>query len=131
MGVEPFLLSSSLLGVLAQRLVRVLCPSCKRPYQAGESECQLLGVDPQVPPTLYRAEGCPDCRQLGYRGRTGIYELVVFDDRLRSQIHGGASEQEMLRHARTLGPSIREDGMRKVREGVTTLEEVLRVTQEE
>ena len=131
MGVEPFLLSSSLLGVLAQRLVRVLCPSCKRPYQAGESECRLLGSDPQYPPTIYRAEGCSDCRQLGYRGRTGIYELVVFDEKLRSQIHGCASEQEMLCHARTLGPGIRDDGMRKVREGVTTLEEVLRVTREE
>lgn len=131
MGVEPFLLSSSLLGALAQRLVRVLCPCCKRPYQAGESECRLLGVDPLEPPILYRAEGCSDCRQLGYRGRTGIYELVVFDEMLRSQIHGRASEQEMHRHARTLGPGIRDDGIRKVRDGITTLEEVLRVTQGE
>ena len=77
------------------------------------------------------AEGCEDCRQLGYRGRTGIYELVVLDDELRTLIHNGASEQDMTRRARTLGPSIREDGMRKVREGVTTLEEVLRVTREE
>lgn len=131
MGVEPFLLSSSLLGVLAQRLVRVLCPSCKRPYQADAAECALLGADPAQPPTLYHAEGCEDCRQLGYRGRTGIYELVVLDDELRTLIHNGASEQDMTRRARTLGPSIREDGMRKVREGVTTLEEVLRVTREE
>ncbi|MGH8354746.1 MAG: GspE/PulE family protein, partial [Pseudomonas sp.] len=131
MGVEPFLLSSSLLGVLAQRLVRVLCPACKQPYRADAAECGLLGVVPEQPPTLYHAVGCEECRQLGYRGRTGIYELVVFDDALRTLIHSRASEQEMIRHARLLGPSIRDDGMRKVREGVTSLEEVLRVTREE
>ncbi|WP_313305894.1 type II secretion system ATPase GspE [Stutzerimonas balearica] len=131
MGVEPFLIASSLLGVLAQRLVRVLCDDCKRPYVADAAECALVGADPAAPPTLYHAEGCEVCRNLGYRGRTGIYELVVFDDRLRSMVHTRASEQDMLRHARQLGPGIREDGMRKVREGVTTIEEVLRVTREE
>jgi general secretion pathway protein E len=131
MGVEPFLLSSSLLGVLAQRLVRVLCPHCKESYQADSAECKLLGVDPGSAPTLYRARGCTECHQQGYRGRTGIYELVVFDDHMRSLIHSVASEQEMIRHARLSSPSIREDGRRKVLLGVTTVEEVLRVTQEE
>lgn len=131
MGVEPFLLSSSLLGVLAQRLVRVLCPSCKEPYRADEAECRLLGANPEAPPTLYRIQGCAQCHQHGYKGRTGIYELVVFDEPLRSMIHNQASEQDMTRHARTLGPSIRDDGLRKVLEGVTTVEEVLRVTREE
>ncbi|NQD94981.1 type II secretion system ATPase GspE [Pseudomonas sp. CrR25] len=131
MGVEPFLLSSSLLGVLAQRLVRVLCPHCKAAYQADAAECALLGVPAEQAPTLYHARGCNECHQQGYRGRTGIYELVVFDDRLRTLIHNAASEQDMTRHARTLGPSIREDGRRKVLEGQTTLEEVLRVTLEE
>jgi len=131
MGIEPFLLSSSLLGVLAQRLVRVLCPSCKQPYQADAAECALVGGDPASPPILHHAVGCNECRQLGYRGRTGIYELVMFDDALRTLVHNGASEQEMTRHARGFGPSIRDDGMRKVREGATTLEEVLRVTREE
>nr|WP_044408620.1 type II secretion system ATPase GspE [Pseudomonas sp. FeS53a] len=131
MGVEPFLLSSSLLGVLAQRLVRVLCPHCKEAYQADAAECQLLGVDPTQPATLYHARGCSECHQQGYRGRTGIYELVVFDDHMRSLIHNAASEQEMTRHARRSGPSIRDDGKRKVLEGVTTVEEVLRVTREE
>lgn len=131
MGVEPFLLSSSLLGVLAQRLVRVLCPSCKQSYPADAGECRLLGANSQQPPMLHRAVGCTECRQLGYKGRTGIYELVILDDSLRSLIHNGASEQELLQHARTLGPSIRDDGLRKVREGITTLEEVLRVTREE
>ncbi|WP_313087722.1 type II secretion system ATPase GspE [Pseudomonas sp.] len=131
MGVEPFLISSSLLGVLAQRLVRVLCNDCKRAYVGDEAECALFGLDPAQAPTLYHAEGCDVCRQLGYRGRTGIYELVMFDDALRSMIHTRAPEQDMFRHARRLGPSIREDGLRKVREGVTTIEEVLRVTREE
>ncbi len=131
MGVEPFLISSSLLGVLAQRLVRVLCNDCKRAYIADAAECELLGVSPAEAPTLYHAEGCEQCRGLGYRGRTGIYELVLFDDTLRTMVHTRASEQDMLRHARILGPSIRDDGLRKVREGVTTIEEVLRVTREE
>jgi general secretion pathway protein E len=131
MGVEPFLLSSSLLGVLAQRLVRVLCPNCKVAYHADEAECALLGVPFEQAPTLYHAHGCDECYQQGYRGRTGIYELVVFDDQLRTLIHNAASEQEMTRHARRLGPNIRADGMRKVLEGATTVEEVLRVTREE
>ena len=131
MGVEPFLLSSSLLGVLAQRLVRVLCPSCKEPYAADEAECALLGVPASSPPTLYHARGCAHCHQQGYRGRTGIYELVVFDETMRTLVHSRASEQDMTRHARTLGPSIRDDGRRKVLEGATTVEEVLRVTREE
>jgi len=131
MGVEPFLLSSSLLGVLAQRLVRVLCPHCKEACPADEAECGLLGIDPQTRPILHRAKGCPECHQLGYRGRTGIYELVIFDDRIRTLVHNGAGEQELIRHARSLGPSIRDDGRRKVLEGVTTLEEVLRVTRED
>ncbi|MBU0566381.1 MAG: Flp pilus assembly complex ATPase component TadA, partial [Gammaproteobacteria bacterium] len=131
MGVEPFLISSSLLGVLAQRLVRVLCNDCKRAYVADAAECELLGASLDEAPTLYHAEGCEQCRGLGYRGRTGIYELVLFDDALRTMVHTRASEQDMLRHARILGPSIRDDGLRKVREGVTTIEEVLRVTREE
>src|SRR5690554_308776 len=131
MGVEPFLLASSLLGVLAQRLVRVLCSECKEAVVADESACALLGIDAAAPPTLYRARGCAACNQQGYCGRTGIYELVLFDDVLRTLIHNGAAEQDLTRHARRLGPSIRDDGRRKVLEGVTTLEEVLRVTREE
>ncbi|MEK1906871.1 MAG: ATPase, T2SS/T4P/T4SS family, partial [Pseudomonas sp.] len=131
MGVEPFLLSSSLLGVLAQRLVRVLCPSCREARPADEAECALLGLEPHAKPTIYHAQGCADCHQQGYRGRTGIYELVVFDEQMRTLVHNGAGEQELTRHARSLGPGIREDGRRKVLEGVTTLEEVLRVTRED
>jgi general secretion pathway protein E len=129
MGVEPFLLSSSLIGVLAQRLVRVLCEACKEPYTAGPADCRALGVAEHNPPTLYRPQGCPACNQLGYRGRTGIYELVTVNDTMRSMIHDGEGEIAMERLAREHSPSIRQDGWRKVLEGLTSVEEVLRVTQ--
>nr|PZN77341.1 MAG: type II secretion system protein GspE [Pseudomonadota bacterium] len=129
MGIEPFLLSSSLIGVLAQRLVRVLNPETKQPFQAGEYERRLLNLRPEEPsPILYRpgrdATG-------GYRGRTGIYELVLVDDQMRTMIHDGAPEHELERYARTLTPSIRDDGRAKVLRGITTIEEVLRVTRED
>jgi general secretion pathway protein E len=130
MGVEPFLLSSSLIGVLAQRLVRLLCPACKEAYQAKEADCELLGMSPDTPSTLYRAgSGCPHCNNMGYRGRTGIYELVVVDDAMRGMIHNGSGEVELEQYARRRTPGIREDGFRRVLEGVTSLEEVLRVVQ--
>ncbi len=131
MGVEPFLLSSSLIGVLAQRLVRVLCSECKAPYQANEKDCELLGVPPAEAPTLYRAVGCEACSQLGYHGRTGIYELIEVDETLAQMIHDGAGELEMEHHARQRSPSLREDGLRLVLEGRTTIPEVLRVTRED
>jgi general secretion pathway protein E len=129
MGIEPFLLSSSLIGVVAQRLVRVLHPETKEPFQAGDYERRLLNLGPTDPsPVLYRpgreAGG-------GYRGRTGIYELVLIDDAMRTMIHDGASELELDRYARTLTPSIRDDGRRRVLAGETTIEEVLRVTRED
>jgi general secretion pathway protein E len=124
MGVEPFLLSSSLIGVLAQRLVRVLSTDTRQPYEATDYECQLLGVDPATRPTVYRADEGPQA----YSGRTGIYELVSVDNTLRTMIHDGAGEHELERYARTNGPSIREDGMRRVLAGNTTIEEVFRVT---
>ncbi|MDE1463848.1 type II secretion system ATPase GspE [Spartinivicinus poritis] len=131
MGMEPFLLASSLLGVIAQRLVRVLCDDCKQPFEASTADCELLGVSPNTPPTLYRPKGCEHCNHSGYKGRTGIYEVIAVDEPLRTHIHEGASEQQMNAYARTKGPGIREDGCRKVMEGVTTLEEVLRVTRED
>jgi general secretion pathway protein E len=124
MGVEPFLLSSSLIGVLAQRLVRVLDADTRKPYTASEYECQLLNVDPANPPTIYRADDGPTA----YAGRTGIYELVSVDNKMRTMIHDGSGEHELEALARTGGPSIREDGMRRVLAGTTTLEEVFRVT---
>jgi general secretion pathway protein E len=129
MGVEPFLLSSSLIGVLAQRLVRVLCNDCKEPYTAGAADCRMMDVPEDDPPTLYRPHGCPVCNQLGYRGRTGIYELVNVNERMRGMIHDGEGEIVMERLARERSPSIRQDGWRNVLKGVTSVEEVLRVTQ--
>ncbi|MEM6513199.1 MAG: type II secretion system ATPase GspE [Pseudomonadota bacterium] len=126
MGVEPFLLSSSLIGVLAQRLVRVLDDKTKVPYSATEYECKLLQVDPAKPPTLYRAAD-----DKGFVGRTGIYELIAVDEAMRTMIHDGVSEQDLERHARKSSGSIRADGRQKVLDGVTTLEEVLRVTRED
>ena len=131
MGIEPFLLSSSLLGSLAQRLVRVLCDDCKTPYQASASELEMLGLPANESCTLYHPNGCEVCNNQGYRGRTGIYELVLVDDTLRQLIHDRAGELELNRHARTLTSGIREDGWRKVLDGHTSVEEVLRVTRED
>jgi general secretion pathway protein E len=129
MGIEPFLLSSSLIGVLAQRLVRVLNPESRQAFTAGEYERRLLNVPAEEPaPTLYRPGR--DAGN-GYRGRTGIYELVVVDDQMRTMIHDGAAEHDLERYARTMTPSIRDDGRAKILRGETTMEEVLRVTRED
>lgn len=127
MGVEPFLLSSSMVGVLAQRLVRVLCDDCKTPATADASECEVLEIDPASAPVIYHAKGCDKCNQLGYRGRQGIYEIIELDESIKTLIHDRAGEQELEAHARTMGPSIRQDGIRKVLAGSTTIEELLRV----
>ena len=131
MGIEPFLLSSSLVGVLAQRLVRVLCPHCKQPHTASEADCKVMGIPSDNPPTLYSPMGCPRCHQLGYHGRTGIYELVPINDAQRSLIQTGAGEQAMRKEARLHTQSLRSDGMRRVLAGETTIDEVLRVTEDE
>jgi len=128
MGVEPFLLSSSLIGVLAQRLVRVLDDETKTPYTATEYECKMLQVDPANPPTLFKAGSGPNG---GFKGRTGIYELIAVDEEMRRMIHDGASEQDLEKHARLSSISIRSDGRRRVLAGDTTLEELLRVTRED
>jgi len=122
-------LSSSMIGVLAQRLVRVLCSDCKESYTASETNCRTLGIPVEQPPTLYHSKGCEKCNQLGYRGRTGIYELVAINDVMRELIHEGSGEQELERVARETSTGIRQDGWRRVLEGMTSIEEVLRVTQ--
>jgi general secretion pathway protein E len=127
MGIEPFLLASSLLGVMAQRLVRVLCPHCKRPHTPSEMEEKALGIRE----TIYAAVGCPHCNNSGYRGRTGIYELLVVNEQVRQMIHAESSEEAIVQAVRSHSRSIRDDGIERVRAGLTTLEEVLRVTQEE
>jgi general secretion pathway protein E len=131
MGIEPFLLSSSLLGVLAQRLVRTLCPHCKRQALANAKECELMGFDAANPPTIFHAEGCVECNNSGYKGRQGIFELLLMDEEIREKIHNGAGELDIEKYARSHGFSIREDGKKRVLEGLTTIEEVLRVTRED
>jgi general secretion pathway protein E len=128
MGIEPFLLSSSLLGVMAQRLVRVLCEHCREPRPLSEAEAELLGAEGASGRTIYHPVGCEHCNETGYRGRAGIYELIEVRDQLRAMIHEGASEQEMLGEARSQHASIQDDGRRRVLSGQTSLEEVMRVT---
>jgi general secretion pathway protein E len=128
MGIEPFLLSSSLLAVMAQRLVRLLCNECKEPYEPDAAELALLKVEGNKPPRLYHARGCALCNRSGYRGRTGIYEFIEINDRLRTMIHERASEQQMVAYARSCSPAIGDDGRRRILAGETTVEEVLRVT---
>lgn len=128
MGVEPFLLSSSLIGVMAQRLVRLLCVACRAAHVPSVAECELLGIPEGGEQLIYRATGCSACSQSGYRGRTGIYELIEIDDSLRLMIHERASEQAMLIEARKRYPGIDADGRRRILAGETSIEEVLRVT---
>ncbi|MPX91756.1 type II secretion system ATPase GspE [Salinivibrio sp. VYel1] len=134
MGIEPFLLSSSLLGVLAQRLVRTLCEHCRVPYQADETQQQLfadVGLANQGETiTLYKPSGCEHCHQKGYRGRTGIHELLTVDENVQALIHHDAGEHAIEEAVRAQSPSIRYDGLAKVLNGETTLEEVMRVTKE-
>jgi general secretion pathway protein E len=128
MGVEPFLLSSSLTGVLAQRLARLLCSACKQFKKATPAECELMGV---TEAEIAHPVGCSACRQTGYAGRTGIYELIAVDDALRALIHEKASEQRMRDYLRVSYPSLRQDGYRRVLLGDTSLAEITRVTSED
>jgi general secretion pathway protein E len=129
MGVEPFLLASSLIGVLAQRLVRVLNPTTRVAYTAGDYERRLLNIPAEAPsPTLYRAG---DDAGRGFKGRTCITELVMVDDTMRTMVHDGSGEHELERYARKMTTGIRDDGRQKILAGITTIEEVLRVTRED
>lgn len=128
MGIEPFLLSSTLLGVLSQRLVRQLCPSCKTTFQPTDSDIEQYQLDSDA--TFYQAEGCDECLQMGFKGRQGIYELLTVDDVLARMIHDGSNQQDMEDYALTQTSSIRDDGLARVYQGDTTLNEVLRVTKD-
>jgi general secretion pathway protein E len=132
MGVEPYQLSSSLVGLMAQRLVRVLCTHCKQPYEASTTEREQLGLNgSHKPVTLYKAVGCAHCRHTGYLGRSGIHEIIEIDRQLEAMVHDNASEQSLETYARERGPGILQSGRNKVMAGHTTLREVLRVTIEE
>jgi general secretion pathway protein E len=136
MGVEPFLVASSLMAVLAQRLVRVICPHCREPYEPSELERSYFSEPGVVPTassiTLYRGRGCGKCGGSGYLGRTGIFEFLVIDDSLRQMITGKTDSQAIKNVAVTGGMrTLRQDGFEKALRGTTTIEEVLRVTQKD
>jgi general secretion pathway protein E len=132
MGVEPYLVASVLEGVLAQRLVRRICPSCRVPDTPSPADLDLLGVTGSAGTVLCRGKGCEECRGTGYRGRTGIYELFVIDEDARSLMLRRASTRDIRQHAIQRGMvTLRMDGYKRACEGVTTVEEVLRVTQED
>ena len=140
MGIEAFLLSSSLIGVVAQRLVRVLCPDCKVPHFPSEAEREAIGItvkrdasgqfSSDSVPEIFGPQGCDQCNHTGYVGRTGTYEVIPINDHLRNMIHDGVGEYEMEKYARTICPGIMDDGRRLVLDGLTSVEEVLRVTRE-
>jgi len=133
MGVEPFLLSSSIIGVLAQRLLRRLCPDCKEAYAASPSDLETLGITPEAGKalTLYRPKECKACNYQGYRGRSGIFELVMIDDAMKNLIHDGAGEHELDKQARTRSRSMLQNAREKAISGETSLEEVVRVAHED
>ncbi|MEM8500172.1 MAG: type II secretion system ATPase GspE [Pseudomonadota bacterium] len=129
MGIEPYLLASSLTGVMAQRLVRVLCTECRRPVSdVPEIVIQHFNANHLSFESVFEPVGCDACHLSGYKGRTGIYELVRIDAALRHAIHTGASDDAMTRLARESSPSIEQDGWRRVVAGTTSIDEVMRVT---
>jgi general secretion pathway protein E len=132
MGVEPYLVSSVLEGVLAQRLVRRICQACRVEDVPSRADLEALGVDPSRDYALFHGKGCDECRGTGYRGRFGIYELFPITEEVRGLVLRRASTPEIRRHAIEAGMvSLRLDGWLKAREGLTTVEEILRVTQED
>jgi len=132
MGVEPYLVASSLVAVLAQRLIRVLCPECREAFTPTAAELAELGVRSAEPVKAYRPKGCHRCHHTGYYGRVGIFELMVLDDELRALIVQNTDSKSIKRLAVTRGMhSLRQDGARKVMLGTTSIEEVVRATEEE
>jgi len=134
MGIEPFLVASSVEAVLAQRLVRTICPNCKTEQKVERSYLKRIGFPEDAIDTakFYHGAGCEDCRQLGYQGRLAIYELLLLNEQLRPLILNRAAASTIAQRAIELGMrTLRTDGWNKVRAGITTIEEVLRVTQVE
>jgi general secretion pathway protein E len=128
MGVDSYLIASSLSGLLAQRLVRVLCNNCKQAVSATDKERQILGAGQDEEITLYNHVGCENCNHTGFRNRIGIFELIVINSEIKTMIHNGADEQTLVKEIRKTSPSILSDGLERVRQGITSLDEVLRVT---
>jgi len=133
MGVEPFLVASSLVAVLAQRLVRVLCTECREPYELSAPELSELGLPPSSSPVpAFKPGGCASCNFTGYHGRLGIFELMLVDDAIRSMVSQNIDSKSVKHAAQKEGMrTLRSDGARKVLEGVTSVAEVMRATEEE
>ncbi len=131
MGVEPFLISASLIGVMAQRLIRVICPQCKEAYEPSKAVLKKWGLEGKTGVKLYHGKGCDYCKGTGFRGRSGLYELMLCDDDIREMIISGASHAALRLKAREKGMKLlSEDGLSKALAGITTLEEVARVCEE-
>jgi type IV pilus assembly protein PilB len=129
-GIEPFLVAAAVNSVLAQRLVRRICPECKEEVPAGEEIAEFLTMHGVNAQTVTHGEGCPKCRETGYSGRCGLYEMLRLDDHLRDTIARNPNVTEFRRQCCERGMvTLREDGFKKIAEGVTTVEEVLRVTE--
>jgi len=127
-GIRPELMAGNIIGIIAQRLVRRLCRHCRSPYQASPQDCRVLGVKPEKPPVIHRAVGCNHCEYQGFRGRIAIIEILKIDGELDEMIAHAATPREMLRHAIANGfQTLADDGVRRVLDGSTSLEELARV----
>jgi len=132
MGIEPYLISSSVIAVIAQRLVRLICEKCREEYSPGEEVLAEIGLQGRNVNTLFRGRGCQHCLETGYRGRTGIYEVVVINEEIRELVLKRADANSIRKKAFEKGvESLRSDGAEKVLKGLTTVDEILRVTQED
>ncbi|NQT94855.1 MAG: type II secretion system ATPase GspE [Candidatus Omnitrophica bacterium] len=132
MGMEPFLVSDSVIGILAQRLVRVVCEKCKEKITPTDDMLKDLGLERSDNISIYKGKGCPKCKNMGYMGRAGIYELLIIDDDIKKLIIAKASADEIKKKAVSSGmQTLRDDGIEKATAGITSVEEVLRATQEE
>ncbi|MFC1666589.1 GspE/PulE family protein, partial [Candidatus Omnitrophota bacterium] len=134
MGIKPYLVASTVQGILAQRLVRTICVSCREAYKPSEEEKKMLCLDPTKEfkdLQLYRGKGCPNCSNTGFKGRVGIFELLTMTDDTRDMILNNASSSEISRKAREKNVrSLKKDGLEKVTKGYTTIREVMRVIQD-
>ncbi|MCM8778343.1 MAG: Flp pilus assembly complex ATPase component TadA [Candidatus Omnitrophica bacterium] len=129
MGIEPFLVSSSVIGIIAQRLIRLICPHCKVEYSPPEAVLKSLNLEPRKEEKFYRGEGCEKCKKTGYSGRKGIFEVLVINEEIRKLIVAKASASVIKQTAISQGMStLMADGLEKARQGLTALEEVLRLT---
>jgi type IV pilus assembly protein PilB len=131
MGVPAYLVASSVVAVLAQRLVRVVCPKCKQPHQPLDTQLEEAGITPEMAKTatFMKGRGCVNCQKSGYKGRLGIFELMVMNNKIRELAFQGAATQDIRRAAVASGMNVMfEDGVQKAMRGITSLEEVFRVS---